>query len=67
MHRHPSVVVLLGLFLIGCSRHPQEQSTDSIEDARHLLFQDADSDKMMTGHVERVGLYKGAVVRLPNK
>jgi hypothetical protein len=31
----------------------------------HLLFQDAGSGKIVTGHVERAGLCKGALVRLP--
>jgi alpha-acetolactate decarboxylase len=31
----------------------------------HLLFQDTDSGKMVTGHVERAGLCKGTVLRLP--
>jgi hypothetical protein len=33
----------------------------------HLLFKDPDSGKMVTGHLEQVGLHKGAVLRLPNQ
>jgi alpha-acetolactate decarboxylase len=31
----------------------------------HLLFRDKVSGKMVTGHVEQVGVLKGAIVRLP--
>ncbi len=31
----------------------------------HLLFKDAVSGKLVTGHVEQVGLLKGAIVRVP--
>jgi hypothetical protein len=31
----------------------------------HLMFKDAASGEMVTGHVERMGLVKGASIKLP--
>jgi alpha-acetolactate decarboxylase len=53
---------LVGVFAkdaVGSITHPAT-STHA-----HLLFQDPASGKRVTGHVERVGMLAGAVVRLP--
>ena len=53
---------LVGVFAkdaVGNITHP-DTSTHM-----HLVFKDAKSGKMVTGHVEQVGLLEGAVVRLP--
>jgi hypothetical protein len=31
----------------------------------HLVYEDAKAGKMVTGHVESIGLLEGAILRLP--
>jgi hypothetical protein len=53
---------LVGVFAkdaVGNLTHPAT-STHT-----HLLFKDPTSGKTVTGHVEQIGLRKGAVLRLP--
>jgi alpha-acetolactate decarboxylase len=53
---------LVGVFArdaVGNITHP-DTSTHM-----HLLFTDSESKRLMTGHVEQVGIQKGAVVRFP--
>jgi alpha-acetolactate decarboxylase len=53
---------LVGVFAkdaVGDITHPATSTH------MHLLFKDARTGQVVTGHVEQVGLMKGAVVRLP--
>jgi alpha-acetolactate decarboxylase len=53
---------LVGVFAkdaVGNITHPATSTH------MHLVFQDEQSGKTVTGHVERIGLLKGAVLRLP--
>jgi alpha-acetolactate decarboxylase len=56
---HGTLVGIFAKEAVGSITHP------STSLHMHLLFKDASTGKMVTGHVERIGLMEGAVLRLP--